>query len=519
MKKYYTRLLLVLATFFGMTANAVVATAENAPLASADIPDGYYYIKTKCATYSATPYVSVAGDATSLSLLASPSDGSVWKIEKTTSVKDASHVVYAIQSCHNTKYWGYGPSVVLQTAVHNNGNGDYYLTYTEGKGYAINTEFNSGCVQPTGTSSFNRQGSDDTKYYDLVPVTSHSYTFAADEPVFLRLARNAQYSVGGFISADETTLTMEGSAPNLSTANAVWKFVGDDTNGYKVTNVGTGKVLGLVLSTATTNSGKGATLGMYDADETSDDVCILWDKSTSSNMVDGFYLGAHGYSSYRINDNGGFHLWTGGAGAGSTFRIYKAVDISVATVGENAYSTAYYPFALALQEGTSAYTAQMSADGNKANLTAVSDGVVPANAGVILEAASGTPQVTLTLTSEAGTATSGLTGTLTALSEMEETATQNYLVLGTKSGVLGFYLPKVGGTIAANKAYFDITGNGDAVKGLTLNFNDATTGIETLTPATSAAGSAACYDITGRKVLRTTKGGMYIQNGKKFIAQ
>lgn len=525
MRKIYTFLMSAIAALAGALATALPASAESAPLATADIPDGYYYIKTKCTTYAETPYVSVNGNNTALKLNASASDASLWKIERITSVKDASHVVYSIQSCHNGLYFGYGPSVVLQSAIHNSGNGDYYITYTEGSGYTLNTEFNAAYVQPTSTTSFNRQGTDATKYYDLVPEVQHSYSFVTDEPVFLRLGRSVQWSNGGFLYSDGTstasTVTMDGSAPNLSTAGSVWTFTGDATNGYTVTNVASGKVLGLQLSTVSTaqgDVGKTAVIALYDADTSDEDICTLWDATTSANLADGFYLAAHGYSSYVINDNGGLHLWTGGKGAGSTFRVYKDIEVPVATVGNNAYSTAYYPFALSFSEGTTAYTATSDADNGKAYVTAITDGVIPATTGVILEAAAGTSQVALQLTGEAGTATSGLTGTLEAITSMDEASTENYLVLGTKDGVLGFYLPRIGGTIAANKAYFDITGNGAAVNGLRLT-DGGTTGIHSATQHVAKDKAAAIYDLSGRKVSATAKGGLYITDGKKVLVK
>ena len=49
--------------------------------------------------------------------------------------------------------------------------------------------------------------------------------------------------------------------------------------------------------------------------------------------------------------------------------------------------------------------------------------------------------------------------------------------------------------------------------------DDNPTGIETITQTEEKAASETIYDIYGRKVSTTNRGGLYIKNGKKFIAK
>jgi hypothetical protein len=49
--------------------------------------------------------------------------------------------------------------------------------------------------------------------------------------------------------------------------------------------------------------------------------------------------------------------------------------------------------------------------------------------------------------------------------------------------------------------------------------DDNSTGIETITQTEEKAASETIYDIYGRKVCTTNRGGLYIKNGKKFIAK
>ena len=50
-------------------------------------------------------------------------------------------------------------------------------------------------------------------------------------------------------------------------------------------------------------------------------------------------------------------------------------------------------------------------------------------------------------------------------------------------------------------------------------YDDNSTGIETITQTEEKAASETIYDIYGRKVNTTNRGGLYIKNGKKFIAK
>ena len=51
-----------------------------------------------------------------------------------------------------------------------------------------------------------------------------------------------------------------------------------------------------------------------------------------------------------------------------------------------------------------------------------------------------------------------------------------------------------------------------------LVFDGGVTGIENVM-VEAAHANAPIYDLTGRRVMKAVKGGLYIQSGKKFIAQ
>ncbi|MBQ5729971.1 MAG: hypothetical protein IIV54_06240 [Bacteroidaceae bacterium] len=95
-------------------------------------------------------------------------------------------------------------------------------------------------------------------------------------------------------------------------------------------------------------------------------------------------------------------------------------------------------------------------------------------------------------------------------------------------GEVGLYTAKLnfkdgekveeGGTAFLNngfKAYLPKP-TGSNVNALRFNFDGETTAIETVETENA---NAPIYDLSGRRVLSTVKGGIYIQNGKKFIVK
>lgn len=71
-------------------------------------------------------------------------------------------------------------------------------------------------------------------------------------------------------------------------------------------------------------------------------------------------------------------------------------------------------------------------------------------------------------------------------------------------------------TLKSTRAYFDYSGTGN-VQGMRLSLEgEGVTGIDSITTG-NAGTEAPLYDLSGRRVQNVTKGGIYIQNGKKII--
>ena len=91
----------------------------------------------------------------------------------------------------------------------------------------------------------------------------------------------------------------------------------------------------------------------------------------------------------------------------------------------------------------------------------------------------------------------------------------NCYVLANGDDGIGFYLATKGTTLKAGKAYIQLP-NSSQTSALRLVLDETVTGINGV--ATEKA-DAPIYDLSGRRVLNTVKGGIYIQNGKKFIVK
>lgn len=162
------------------------------------------------------------------------------------------------------------------------------------------------------------------------------------------------------------------------------------------------------------------------------------------------------------------------------------------------------------------YSGAYNASTGTLDMTAVED-VVPASAGVVIKSDSKAANIVLTANAKA--AETALTGNQ-LVGTTEEIAFSNLtdkLVFGvTAQNHVGFYAAGGSAALPANRAYLptSVLGGENAVA---MNFGGNVTGINAVVKADKA--NAAIYDLTGRRVTRTVKGGLYIQNGSKFVAR
>lgn len=203
---------------------------------------------------------------------------------------------------------------------------------------------------------------------------------------------------------------------------------------------------------------------------------------------------------------------TGGAWA---WKFVEADDIEVAlnTVESKSYATAYLPFGVSAVSGAKAYTAAEPANGQTV-MTETAN--FAKETGVLLVSDEAAAKAVLTIGDVDGaTNTSALRGTL--LAKDITGAQTKYLVFGKNKAnetEVGFFEPSTTVTsIPANRAFF-----ADAeVSAIALNFGNVTAVNNVV--AGNANVNAPIFDLTGRRVVKAVKGGLYIQNGKKYIVK
>lgn len=184
----------------------------------------------------------------------------------------------------------------------------------------------------------------------------------------------------------------------------------------------------------------------------------------------------------------------------------NSLPVSVSAAG---YATLYAPVALTIPQNVQAYTASFA--DNKVTLTPI-EGTIPANTGVVIEAAEGTYNFAITTTE--ATATSDLTGNVATANV--DAASAAYILGKTDAQGVGFFkLNSTDRAIKGGRAYYVAPNGGAAAAYL---FNGNVTGLEAIKTALNDA-NAPIYDLSGRKVAKAVKGGLYIKNGQKFIVK
>ena len=183
----------------------------------------------------------------------------------------------------------------------------------------------------------------------------------------------------------------------------------------------------------------------------------------------------------------------------------NSLPVSVSAAG---YATLYAPVALTIPENVQAYTASFA--DSKVTLTPI-EGTIPANTGVVIEAAKGNYNFAITTTE--ATATSDLRGDVATANV--DAASAAYILGKTDAEGVGFFkLNSTDRAIKGGRAYY-VAPNGGAAAYL---FNGNVTGLEAIKTALNDA-NAPIYDLSGRKVAKAVKGGLYIKNGQKFIVK
>lgn len=191
---------------------------------------------------------------------------------------------------------------------------------------------------------------------------------------------------------------------------------------------------------------------------------------------------------------------------------YKGYEVNFTESNDGkAYATLNLPFATKVPAGVTAYK---KGDGTttssvKLDVYKNADEVLPANTPVLLQADAAETKTFAPAEYKAQEAT-GFSGTLAAAAVK---ATNTYILAKDGEAVKFCKLSATNNQVNANKAYLTLTVA--AANALNFDFGGVATGIENA--VADKANNAPIYDLSGRRVMNAVKGGIYIQNGKKFV--
>ena len=238
------------------------------------------------------------------------------------------------------------------------------------------------------------------------------------------------------------------------------------------------------------------------------------DQEFKSNTV---ATAAAGIISLNVTTGNTYYVFCSGSKIGfQGFVFTPAVDPYTLTTEDTDYYSLYLDYNATVPENVTAYTGSLSADEKTLVLSQITDGVIPANQGVLVKSTVA-GSYTFNQSATGSDATSDLKGVTTATEVSAlEVEGKTVLTLGIKNKVVGFRKP-ASGNVGANKAYLLVdTPTGSAAPELVIGIDDdETTGINGV-KADNADVDAPMFNIAGQRVSNNAKG-LVIKNGKKYM--
>lgn len=376
---------------------------------------------------------------------------------------------------------------------------------------SLPTYVSFGQTHPQGT--FNKATSATTFNFDL--NNNLPFTTSTDEaPVYYYLVNGKDTRNRVYANGSSLAIRTDGQAEQLNDVRGdLWYVKGNPFDGFQFSSVGSGD---LAKSYATVSDatelvisggvGSTSTWHLYRID---DEAFGIYAYSKAWNRANVAWK-------YEGNNKIGFEKDLSTTDATKTFRLIPAtitMPLNYSEADDKTFATTCLPYAVEVAEGQDnikAYAAKLNDEKTELQMNAVT--AVPANQGIILSGESASDdQVVLNVIASADAIDNDLLGTTSEIS------TEGILALGRANGTgsVGFFR-STNGTLKANRAYLKV--DNETIQSLAMNFGGTTTGI-TNAIKNDVAPNAPIYDLSGRRVFNTVKGNIYLQQGRKFIAQ
>lgn len=317
----------------------------------------------------------------------------------------------------------------------------------------------------------------------------------------------------GTVSNDRNIKRTKGNSALLP---RLWKFEQTSEGKYYLLNVNTNRYVSL-------NGNLDVPTDQYQGSKTAFSLeatnVVFGSQFNATNDATTMFL--MGANNTFVNAHNGMGKYNGVASYadkndGGNYWQFIKVTVVPLTIAANDYTTLCLPFNVKLPENSAvkAYYASAAA-GEVLKLEEITNGIIPANEGVILQNTnkSEVANINLTITAEEATLTDNKLKGVTAKREGYD-ALSNY-VLADKNGTTGFYKAKFT-AIVANKAYLPVANvqNAQGVM-MAFSFGDEVTGIDNVNAAAPAA--KKYYDLQGRRVLYPAKGIFVTEDGQKVL--
>lgn len=312
------------------------------------------------------------------------------------------------------------------------------------------------------------------------------------------------------LAADNTKAACVENAQKMSNASTLWKLIPFEDRGVKLYNANVEAYLAGLVAPPSDQSNP---VTPMNADKTQGG---LYNISVNTNEnVKGFVLRDGDNHRMNIENGGGIDYWEGQSGNYKqvtwTIEVANELEVALNTVNGKSYATTYLPVGVSAVKDAKAYVAAVPENNETVMTEAASFG---AKTGVLLVSDNAAEKAVLTI-GDGTSVESALSGTLLA-KDITNSQT-NYLVFGKNkdnANEVGFFEPSTSVTsIPANRAFFE----GVASAAIALNFGGNVTAIDQV--VNNANVNAPIFDLTGRRVVKAVKGGLYIQNGKKYIVK
>lgn len=311
------------------------------------------------------------------------------------------------------------------------------------------------------------------------------------------------------LAADNTKAACVENAQKMSNASTLWKLIPFEDRGVKLYNANVEAYLAGLVAPPSDQSNP---VTPMNADKTQGG---LYNISVNTNEnVKGFVLRDGDNHRMNIENGGGIDYWEGQSGYYKqvtwTIEVANELEVALNTVNGKSYATTYLPVGVSAVKDAKAYVAAAPANNETVMTETASFG---AKNGVLLVSETAAEKAVLTI-GDVASVESALSGTLLA-KDITDSQT-NYLVFGKNKDnatEVGFFEPSTSVTsIPANRAFFE-----GAAGSIALNFGGNVTAIDHV--VNNANANAPIFDLSGRRVVKAVKGGLYIQNGKKYIVK